>query len=317
MNKYLKEILKFFLVFILILLGLGLVFSLYMNSIKKKNDSFAKEDRISYKKNTNRIEYEYSGENIEDIQEEYISDNKDKSAYKIYYPTNIDTKLPLIIWACDKNSSSKDYDKSLASLASYGFAVLSLEKGNDLGDGKQTQEAMDLMDKLSRDKDFALYDKLDIEKIGLAGHGQGACEVVNAASLKDKDKIKSIFLTSLPKIGTLKNNFAFQNKSKLAYDMKKVTQPIFITAGSGKIDSFYCPLDAISENINLIDKDVEAYGAIRKKYDNNLVNNYHALGYMNAWFAYTINKDVTAANAFIVTEELKNNPSWAYVKDNR
>lgn len=316
MKKYLKEILKFFLVFLLILLGIGLVFSLYMNNIKKKNDEFARNDRISYKKNVNRIEYEYTTKSTDSVQKELVKDPDDKNkSYELYYPMDAKKKLPLIIWAGDKDLKTTDYEKSLESLSSYGFAVIAME-GANLGQGTSTYQALNLMDKLNKDKYFSLYKKIDMENIGLGGHGQGACEVLNASYLKD-NHVKSIFITSLPKLGSLKNKFTFKDKSNLSYDMTKVSQPIFISAGSGKLDSFYCPLEAISEEIYLVDKNVEAYGAIRKKYDNNLVNNYQPLGYMNAWFAYSLKKDTTAANAFIEKQELKNNPSWAYVKDNR
>lgn len=124
-------------------------------------------------------------------------------------------------------------------------------------------------------------------------------------------------MTSLPKLGLINNDFSIKNRNKISYNFEKVSHPIFITAGTGKFDSFSCPLEDISENINKIDPKIEAYGALRKKYDNNLVNNYHALGYMNAWFDYKLNKDTTAANAFMINEEIKNNPKWARIRDNR
>lgn len=317
MNKYLKEILKFLLGFIIILLVIAFVFSLYINKIKRKNDEFAKNNVISYKKNENRIEYQYSQDMLNTVQIEKVKNPENKNIeYNIYYPINTDEKIPLIIWSGDEDSTDDDYKKSLESLSSYGFLVLYNQEKNT-GDGKSTYQAIEAIDTLNKEKDSALYEKVDMENIGLGGHGQGACEALNASYLKKNNNIKSIFLTSLPKLGTIKNHFNFKDKSSMIYDLSKVSHPIFITAGSGKIDSFYCPLEAISEEINKIDKKVEAYGAIRKKYDNNLVNNYHPLGYMNAWFAYTLQKDTTAANAFIVNEELKNNPKWAYVKDNR
>lgn len=96
MKKYLKEILKFFLVFLLILLGIGLVFTLYMNNIKKKNDEFARNDRISYKKNVNRIEYEYTTKSTDSVQKELVKDPDDQN--KSYELT--------ILWMPRKNSPS-------------------------------------------------------------------------------------------------------------------------------------------------------------------------------------------------------------------
>lgn len=317
MKKYLKEVVKFIVVLIVIILGLSLILSLYTNSIRKANDEFAKSDQIAYKKNVNRIEYEYSNENLENVQKEKVKDpDRKDSNIQIYYKNQTEDKLPLIIWTTDKDKTSEDYELSLESLASYGFLVV-VNEGRDLGDGQSIQDLIDSLHTLNSDKNFSLYQKVDLDKIGLAGHGLGACETVQASYIKDNQAIKSLFLTSLPKLGALKNNFLVKDRSKLAYDMSKVKTPCFITSGSGKIDSFYSPLEAISEEINVMDKYVEAYGAIRKKYDDNLVNNYHPLGYMNAWFAYTLKRDTTAANAFIVREEIKNNPAWAWVKDNR
>ncbi|MDD7305135.1 MAG: hypothetical protein PUG67_00955 [Peptoniphilaceae bacterium] len=317
MNKYLKETLKFLFGFILIILAIFFVYRLHLHNIIKKNEEFAKYNTISYKQNVNRIEYEFSKNPAEDIQEETITDKKDKSKkYQIFYPLNKDKKLQPIFFSTDENLTYKDYEKSLQSLASFGFLVLVNEDSTN-GNGENTYKAIETLASLNKDRSFSLKDKIDMNNIGLGGHGVGACEALNASYLKNNDSIKAIFLTSLPKMGTINNKFLLKNKSSLAYDMKKVNKPIFITAGSGKIDSFYCPLEALSENINSVNKNVEAYGAIKKKYDNNLVNNYHPLGYMNAWFNYSLKKDTTAANAFIVRNELKNNPSWAYVKDNR
>lgn len=317
MRKYLKEILKFSLYFILIVLTIFIILTIRSNNIKQKNNNFAMFDKITYKKNENRIEFEYSKNNSNNIKKEYIKDPLDiNNKYLLYYPKNLDRKLPLIIWSGKSKSTYEDYETSLKSLSSKGFIVLSLF-GNPSGDGKSTYKALDFLKSLNDDKNSNLFNLIDLDKIGLAGHGEGACEVINASYLKDNNSIKSIFITSPPKLGVIENSFSLKDKSKLIYDMKKISHPIFITAGSGKFDSFYSPLESLSEDINNINPNVEAYGAIRKKYDNNLVNNYHPFGYMNAWFAYTLCKDTTAANAFIVNEEIKNNPRWACIKDNR
>lgn len=317
MKKYIKEILKFLLGFILVFLTIFMIFTIHTNRIKQKNNEFVKSDQLTYKKNQNRIEFEYSKNDFSKIEKEVIKEPANvNNEYIIYYPQYVDKKLPLIIWSGNKGSSYKDYEKSLKGLSSLGFIVLSFSE-NSIGSGNATYKAIEFSKTLNDNKDSNLFKKIDIDNIGLAGHGEGACEVLNASYLKDNNSIKSIFLTSLPKLGSIENDFAFIDKSNLVYDMKKVSKPIFITAGSGKIDSFYSPLEALSENLNNVNPSVEAYGAIRKKYDNNLVNNYNSLGYMNAWFAYTLNKDTTAANAFIVNEEIKNNPKWACIKDNR
>lgn len=317
MRKYLEEILKFLLGFILFILTIFIIITIHTSKIKEKNNEFAKSDQIIYKKNENRIEFEYSKDNLSQIQKEFIKYPEDiNNEYLLYYPQYKDEKLPLIIWSGDSKSTYEDYEKSLKSLSSLGFIVLSFPP-DSLGSGKATYEAIDFSKTLNNDKNSNLFNTIDLDKIGLAGHGKGACEVLNASYLQDNDSIKSIFLTSLPKLGTIENDFSLKDKSNLSYDIKKVSHPIFITAGSGKIDSFYSPLESLSEDINNIDPNIEAYGAIRKKYDNNLVNNYHPFGYMNAWFSYTLNKDTTAANAFIVNEEIKNNPKWACIKDNR
>lgn len=315
MNKYLKEILIYLFSLLIVAISVFLLYNYKINKIKEDNLHFQKNDKITYIQNENRIEYEFS-KPIKNKIETVIFLDSDNKKYTAFYPKEIKSKVPIILWINNSNLNINDYEKSLKSLSSYGFIVC-VPEDDVKGDGRNLSQIIRNLHKINKYKTLALYNKIDLEKIGLAGHGYGGCEVLNCLNKSNKDIVKSIFITSLPQITTIKNEYSFTNKKDMIYNMKNISQPIFITAGSGNFDSFYSPSEAISEEINSIPAYVEAYGAIRKKYDNNLVNNNHPLGYMNAWFAYTLKKDTTAANAFIINEELQNNPRWAMIKDNR
>lgn len=246
--------------------------------------------QVKLDKGKNDLEYEYGQDLYQDVSQ------IQRDGYTIFYPTNIEGKLPIVVWGNGTGNTYVNYEPALKSLASYGFVVVGCEDDN-MGDGQKLIEMAKYMISMEENSDFELYQHLDVSKIGVAGHSQGACGAVNAAT--KEDIFVSLFTTSLPKLEMCvdKDNMKF---AYWKYDMAKIQIPYFGNTGTRFLDSLWIsPLDAMNTNFDSIPTGVEAYVARQIHANHNIVNEYHASGYFNAWFCYTLKDDTKAAKVFV------------------
>ncbi len=240
----------------------------------------------------------------------------------IFYPaalTEAEEHFPAVIWGNGTGNTWVNYEASLKSLASYGFVAVGCDDSN-MGDGQALYENALFLRSLNEEPDSIFYGKLDTEHFGAAGHSQGACGAVNAATGYEESRtlFASLFTTSLPKLSMCED----RKNMKFAYwkyDVSAVSVPYFSTTGTGFLDSrWISPLDAMDENFARIPESTAAWAARQIGASHNIVNEYHGCGYFNAWFCYTLKNDGKAAKVFDDQGELEKNRSrWKNVRKNR
>ena len=153
-----------------------------------------------------------------------------------------------------------------------------------------------------------LYKKLNLNKVGLAGHSQGATCTINLAS-KGKyancKYYKTVFACSLPT-----PQLAASPLQNCPYDASLVTVPTLLLSGTGSTDAnFICPLETSTlPAISKIKNDVYAARMKGVEHSDSIMK---TLPYMMAWFEYRLCGNKTASKAFIgKSPELKTNTDF-------
>ncbi len=295
---------------VILVLAIGLI-QLFPKLFWAKHAKDTEKLQASLIQGKNEIEYAYSeDEKIPVITQHIQVDTDTAKEYVIYYPEELEinnTLYPVVVWGNGTGNTYINYEASLKSLASYGFIVIGCDH-SDMGDGSTLYEMGLFARQLNDDPDSIFCSRINVDKIGVAGHSQGACGAVNAATKYPESStlFASIYTTSLPKLEMCKDDDRYQF-AYWAYDVSKISIPYFATTGTKFLDSMWIsPLSSMQENFNQLG-DIPAYMARQKNANHNIVNEYHAAGYFNAWFCYTLLNDETAGQAFIGQQEIKSN----------
>ncbi|MBE6741149.1 MAG: fibronectin type III domain-containing protein [Ruminococcaceae bacterium] len=232
--------------------------------------------------------------------------------YKVWYPKDIKnmSKRPIILYC---NGTSANYEKKpttvtyLKKAASYGFVCLTNTDENT-GLGTSMNLGMDALIIFNGDKKHRLYNKLNLDKVGLAGHSQGATCCMNLASKGNYDNLKhfkAIYACSLPSPA-----IAASGLQNCPYDSSLVSLPTLLVSGSGTTDNaFISPLESsIIPALNNIKNDVYAARMTDVEHADSI---YDTHPYMIAWFDYKLNGNKTAEKAFVgKSPELKTNKNF-------
>lgn len=239
-----------------------------------------------------------------------LSDND--FTYKVWYPKNIKkmSKRPVILY-CNGTGSNYTMDNLtsdfLTIAASYGYICL-CNTDTNTGMGTSMDAGFTKLIELSKTKSSKIYGKVNLNKVGLAGHSQGATCTVNISDpdvYENAKYYKAIFMASLPTPAL--ENSPIQN---CPYDTTKVTLPTLLVAGTGGTDSnIIAPWDtSLYPNFQNMKGDV--YLA-RMKDVQHADSCEKTFPYMIAWFDYQFYGKAFAAKAFKGTKpELKTNPQW-------
>ncbi len=232
--------------------------------------------------------------------------------YKVWYPKNIKklSKRPVILY-CNGTGSNYTMDNETSSVltkaASYGYVCL-CNTDKNTGTGASMDAGMTKLIAYNSDRGSKLYNKLDLTRVGIAGHSQGATCTMNLsdpAQYTNSKYYKAIFAASLPT-----NALAASSLQNCPYDSAKVTIPTCLVAGTGFTDSkFICPIKT-SLNPNFANIKSDVYMARMKDVEH--AGSFEAMHpYMLAWFDYQFYGKAFAAKAFTGKKpELKANPEW-------
>lgn len=152
--------------------------------------------------------------------EDDVSDDR-ISKYKIWYPSQLENdskKYPLVIMANGTGVPYKKYEAIFNHLASWGFIVV----GNDdpssaLGDS--SSKTLDYILSLNDDNNNFLYDKIDKDNIGIAGHSQGGCGVINAITKYNNSDMYKVAYTASATTETMIRDW---NLDYFEYEIDKV-----------------------------------------------------------------------------------------------
>jgi len=103
------------------------------------------------------------------------------------YPKNLSTdpnvKHGVIVWGPGGDTPPSQYSGMIRRLASHGFVVIALSISP--GTGENATAAINWLEEKNKDASGPLYQKMDLEHVGCAGHSMGGLESEQAA-IKDK-----------------------------------------------------------------------------------------------------------------------------------
>lgn len=119
----------------------------------------------------------------------------------VWYPSDIaqGATLPAVLWAngtADLSVEPKIYDYLLSHLASWGFVVIAT-RDSKTGYGDTVLESLAYLRRVADDRSSILYKRVNFDRVGVAGHSQGATGAINAM-LKSKGQIQTTVAFQLP-----------------------------------------------------------------------------------------------------------------------
>lgn len=289
----------------------------------------AKQKRNMYYKYSNPvgvIEQTYTPMGSSEVLEKvFPSDNKKIGQFIIRYPSELekdDKNAPVVLWANGTGGKSELYNSFLTHLSSWGFITVVTDDENSRT-GESLNAAIDLLMKENENPDSILYQKVNVNKIGIGGHSQGGVAVFNMATIQPHaNLIKTVYAVSAT--SSFYTN-VFQDGWQ--YDISKLKVPTFLTAGTGAFDAGTAtsadqkpdeeagilqgitPLWSLEENFNSLTNIDKVY--VRKKNVDHGDTYLQFDAYMTAWFRYYLMNDEEAGKAFFgENSELSQNANY-------
>ena len=192
------------------------------------------------------------------------------------------------------------YHPVFEHLASWGFIVI----GNDDSNAWNGLSALVSLDKAlcqNSTEGSPLYQRIDLDRIGVVGHSQGAMGAINAAT--EDDRFKVLYAASCPQKSLAK-------KLGWSYSMKTISIPTMLVAGTKWIDRHISPLDSLlllAEE--LPDTTPMLLGRLKGVEHRYVLHEGDA--YMTAWLRHFLTNEADAAAALTCDNpEILNNPRW-------
>jgi len=255
---------------------------------------------------------------------------------RIYYPTNLGANgfsHPILTWGNGTIGRPENYTYLLNHLVSWGFVVVATED-QSTGSGQTILDAANYMITANSNPQSPFFNKLNVNKIGAAGHSQGAGGAINAA-IKGAGKIKTVFAIGLP------SQYWCINASEKCVHTHLLTQSsIFFVSGSKDIlispaiqDPLLTGLQSIKAYYDAVPVGVAKLKGILIGPDHNDVTGqpdcvsarnpcvtgvYGYLGYPTAWLMDQLQGDAYAHGAFVngSGEIFSRTTNWERVESN-
>ena len=101
-------------------------------------------------------------------------------ACTVWRPATVSAKTPVIVWGNGRGQAPEKYETILSDLASWGFVVAAANTPN-AGTGVETLACLDYLTAENAKAGDAMMGKLDLTKVGVAGHSMGGGGALNAA----------------------------------------------------------------------------------------------------------------------------------------
>lgn len=232
-----------------------------------------------------------------------IKDDEGDKLYKIYYPAGLNGTYPLITWGNGTAATAFNYDGVFRHLASWGFIVID-NYDRQTGIGISILESAAYALRLNEKQGSLLYHKIQSNRIGAAGHSQGATGVINAHTKYASG------LSSIKALATIALPSSSLTDPGQKYDPSKIVCPVFFISGSR--DPLISPLSVNKKAYDQIVGGLPAALGIRIGADHNSIQeNNLEWGYLTAWMCYQLKNDMTAKAAFALPgAELLTNTDW-------
>jgi len=217
--------------------------------------------------------------------------------HTVFHPTVLGVspagfKHPILIWGNGTDNSDPTpnrYTETLTHLASWGYVVVAAHSGQT-GYGTEMVRGLDAIQAMNATADNVFYGQLDTAKVGSVGHSQGATGAVNAM-VKSGGRVMSTAAVAFV-------DAVWFNAAQMP-PWSQVTKPVHFFWGSS---DFLCGESAQTNYYNGVPG--PAAKASIKGGDHNVIQqaDNQMLGYVTAWFKYTIEGDSFARGAFVVTD---------------
>ena len=266
------------------------------------------EDKIINVQTSSPLEKQYSTFGKYAVNSiKYLANDKELKEFTVYYPKNAQSgqKFPLIVMVNGSGTPSSNYLPVFKHLASWGFIVIGSEELSSWS-GKGASISLDFALKLSQDKSSPIFQKINVNKIGVAGHSQCGAGAINLSTNQpNSNKVRSLYIASSTRREGEANLFEFSPW--------KVQKPYFAVTGDGFFDQKIAPIASMIENQTKTSQGTLSVVAQRKGQDHGAML-YIGNGYMVAWFLYTLNGDNQAQQVFVGSNaELLRNSNWQNV----
>ncbi len=222
----------------------------------------------------------------------------------VFVPDTIhNAPLPTVVMLNGTGLKALHYRPVFEHLASWGFVVI----GNDDSNAWNGRSALVSLDKAIFQNSIVsspLYQRIDLDRIGVVGHSQGAMGAINAAT--EDDRFKVLYAASCPQKSLAK-------KLDWSYSMKTISIPTMLVAGTEWIDRHISPLDSLLHLAEeLPDTTPMLLGRLKGIEHRFVLHDGDA--YMTAWLRHFLANDADAAAALASDNpEILNNPRWQNV----
>lgn len=263
------------------------------------------------------LEAKYTGLGEFTVASRTFSSGEEKfPSYKIWYPAEMEQKnkaYPLVIMANGTGVTYPRYEPIFEHLASWGFIVA----GNDdewSALGSSSAKELDFILAQSKDPSSLFYRKVDVQKIGIAGHSQGGTGAIHAVTdFPNGSNYRALYSASAVSLSMIES---WKIDKRWIYDVSKIRIPYMMVAGTGGIDAkTIAPLASLGKNFDDLTGNAIAVMARRRGVDHGNTLD-HADGYMTAWFRFLLLGDMEAKGVFsgVEPEILQNARNWQDVK---
>lgn len=302
--KVLKFIGIVFLIFIVLLI-LGIAFIIYKFTTTEP-EIMAPESYETTVATGGEIEKHYLSHGIHDVS--YFEEETDEkwAKYEIYYPADIkesNEEYPVIVMSNGSGVRASRYAAIFEHYASWGFIVIGNEHDTAFA-GDSSDASLDYLIKANDDANSVLYQKVDLENVGIVGHSQGGVGVFNAITRQSNGGMYKAAV-SLSPVG--------EDTAKAlnwTYEPEKITIPMMVLAGTEKDVITIEDLQKMYSHITS-----DKVMAVRSN-TNHPEMLYSADGYVTAWFMWQLQGDEEAAKAFEGKDaEILNNKMYQDIKN--
>ncbi len=212
--------------------------------------------------------------------------------------------FPLVVMVNGTGLKALDYAPVFEHLASWGFILI----GNDdpsAWNGRSALASLDIALQHNEDKSSPLYHRIDLQRMGVAGHSQGAIGAINAASAEKRFKV--LYAASCPQAKLAK-------RLHWIYSLSDIHVPTMLSAGTWWIERQISPLASLEH----LARELPASTPMLMGRINGIEHRYvlhQGDAYMTAWLRYWLANDMQAAPAFLgAAPEILNNSRWIDVK---
>lgn len=256
----------------------------------------------------------------------FSADDFKLKKYHVWYPSELEksqNKFPLIVMCNGTGYRATRFVSVFEHLASWGFVVIGTEEE---WSGKGRGAILSLRFMLNQNKNVKspFYGRIDLERIGIAGHSQGGAGAINAITKYPEGRLFKTLFT----ISGVRQEQAESWILRCSYNPGLLRLPVMMTATSNpygwdevnpeRPHLAICPLESMQKNKAEILKNYETTIVIarvahkRKYHADNLAM---STPYMTAWFSYWLKGEAEAGSFFLGSSpELKRNPCWQDVE---